>query len=84
MLKHLVKKRVSAHIVEAVVLAMMLLTGLAVIIIFARAMGIDNPHPNIVIIELMLLQLIGILALIFISVKIWEQHVFKGYEHKKK
>jgi membrane protein YdbS with pleckstrin-like domain len=82
MFKALLKKRVSAHIVEAVVLTFMLLIGALVVTIFVEAMQTGTTSVVALIVILLLLQLIATLGLIFVSVKIWEQHIQPGYEHK--
>ena len=61
----------------------MLLFGIAVIVIFVRALKLAQPDPLIIIVELLLLLLIAVLGLIYVCAKIWEQHISPDYLHKR-
>ena len=78
----LLKKRVSAKVIEVVLLSLMGLFGLSVVAIFFKAIKISNPDPIIIILELLLLLIISVLGLTFVAVKVWEQHTIPHYLHK--
>ncbi len=78
----MLKKRVSAHVLEGIVLVLMLFFGVVVTYIFVTAVNLTEPSPYIVLMIIMLLQIIAILGLTFVVLKVWEQHVIEGHEHK--
>jgi predicted PurR-regulated permease PerM len=77
------KKRVEAEIVEGVIAVMMALFGATAIYVLYKALILSRPDPLLVVVELMLLLLVGILALVFVGVKIWEQGIESNQHHKK-
>lgn len=62
---------------------MMAIFGAAALYILYRALSMVNPDPLLVIIELIILLLLGILALILVGVKLWEQGLESHEYHKE-
>ena len=81
------KKRVEAEIVEGVIASLMAIFGAAALYILYKALAMPNPSPLLVIVELLILLLVGILALVLVGVKLWEQgmesHEYHEATHEK-
>ena len=77
------KKRVEAEIAEGVIASLMAIFGAAALYILYRALSLLNPSPILVVVELLILLLIGILALILVGIKLWEQGIESHEYHKE-
>ncbi len=81
------KKRVEAEVVEGVIASLMAIFGAGALYILYKALAMPDPNPLLVIVELLILLLIGILALVLVGVKLWEQgmesHQYHEETHEK-
>lgn len=78
----MLSKRVEAEIVEGVLASLMAVFGAGAIYILYRALTLASPDPLLVVIELLILLLIGILAIVLVGVKLWEQGLKSNQHHK--
>lgn len=79
----MLKKRINAETLEGIVLFLMVLIGVAIIIIFMKALNLSEPDPLIIIVELLLLLITSVLGLIYVMARVWEQHISPDYLHKR-
>jgi hypothetical protein len=81
------KKRVEAEIVEGVIASLIAIFGAAALYILYMALSMPDPSPLLAIIELLILLLLGILGLVLVGVKLWEQglesHDYHEETHQK-
>ncbi len=68
------KKRVQSHVLEKVIFALMGVFGLAVILIFARSLLMEQMVSDVAMILILFIIVLVQLAQMVVLIKIYEQH----------
>lgn len=84
----MIHKRVDIRILERVIQVFIMVFGVAALGIFIRAVMEPNPgylySMIVVVIELLLLLIVSLFVLLYISLKIWEQHIIPDETYRTK
>ena len=75
-------KRVQSHVLEFVLGLLMGLFGFAGIYILIKAIKIGNPAPELAILEVLIIIILGMLGQMVILIKIYEQGLTNQLDNK--
>ncbi|RJQ18104.1 hypothetical protein C4573_00070 [Candidatus Woesearchaeota archaeon] len=66
-------KKVPSHILEKIIVAFMILIGIAAIYILVAVLSSGNANPTVAVVEILLMLILAIFAQTFVLIRIYDR-----------